>query len=344
MMEKKINPSQYLEKRLHQQTTAPEDVKAALEREILYRQEIEKELEQREEQQQLLFESMLDGYALHEIICNTDGHPIDYRFLFINTEFERLTGLRREQVLGKTVLEVLPETESYWIETFGRVALTGQPVRFENYSKGVDDKWFEVSAFSPTKGQFAVLFRDITERKNTEAALRESEEKYRQIVDTAEEGIWLLDKEGNTTFVNQKMAKMLKYSPEAMLGESLLDFMDEEGKLIAQQNLKRREEGISEQHDFKFRCRDGADLWAIVSTNPIIDDKGEYQGALGMITDITDRRRVQIDMERYARRLEIMRGIDRAILEARAPHLGCQRADKTTATVITNYSSQCFVV
>ena len=151
------------------------------------------------------------------------------------------------------------------------------------------------------------------------AALRLGEEKYHQIINTVEEGVWLLDNEGKTTFVNDKMAGMLKYSPEAMIGKSLFDFMDEEGKEIAAANLKRREQGNSEHHDFKFRCQDGSDLWTIVSTNPIFNENGEFQGAIGMMTDVTERRQVQIDLERYARRLEVMREIDRAILEARAP-------------------------
>ncbi len=73
------------------------------------------------------------GYALHEIICGDDGIPSDYRFLLVNPAFERIIGLKADMVIDRTVLEVLPGTEHYWIETYGKVALTGEPVSFQNY-------------------------------------------------------------------------------------------------------------------------------------------------------------------------------------------------------------------
>ncbi len=114
-----------------------------------------------------LFREMLDGFSLHEIICDRDGTPVDYRFLAVNPAFERMTGLKAEQVLGRTVLEVFPDTEPHWIETYGNVALTGEPVFFENVSRALD-KYFEVTAFRPAFGQFACIFSDISKRKRAE--------------------------------------------------------------------------------------------------------------------------------------------------------------------------------
>ncbi len=104
---------------------------------------------------------------------------MDYRFLSVNPAFEAMTGLRAEDVTGRTVLEVLPGTESRWIETYGRVALTGDPVVFEDYHQGLD-RHFYVTAFRPAPMQFACMFLDVTERKRTEESLRESEEHLRQ--------------------------------------------------------------------------------------------------------------------------------------------------------------------
>lgn len=114
-----------------------------------------------------LFSKMLSGFAVHEIILDDDGKPRDYRFLAVNPAFERITGLKTEEVLGRTVLELLPETEKYWIEIYGRVALTGEPIQFENYSSALK-RHFEVSAYSPAPGRFACVFMDITERKEAE--------------------------------------------------------------------------------------------------------------------------------------------------------------------------------
>ncbi len=95
---------------------------------------------------QMLFNEMLDGYALHEIIWDAKRNPVNYRFLSLNPAFECLTGLKAEDMVGKTALEVLPSTEHRWIETFGRVVLTDEPTYFENYSKELD-KHFEIKAF-----------------------------------------------------------------------------------------------------------------------------------------------------------------------------------------------------
>jgi PAS domain S-box-containing protein len=113
-----------------------------------------------------LFETMTEGFALHEIFTDEQGRPVDYRFLNVNPAFERLTRLKGSELIGKHVLEVLPDTEQYWIENFGRVALTGEPVHFENYSASLD-RWYEVFAYRPAPRQFAVVFTDISERKKT---------------------------------------------------------------------------------------------------------------------------------------------------------------------------------
>ncbi|MDZ4181849.1 MAG: PAS domain S-box protein, partial [Candidatus Cloacimonadaceae bacterium] len=111
-----------------------------------------------------LFNEMLDGLALHEIILDEDEQPIDYRFLAVNPAFERLTGLSAKDIIGKTCREVLPNTERYWIETYGKVALTGIPAKFENYSQDLD-KFFNVTSFRPAPMQFVSIFSDITETK-----------------------------------------------------------------------------------------------------------------------------------------------------------------------------------
>lgn len=123
------------------------------------------------ENYQVLFREMLNGFALHEIVCNDQGVPVDYRFLAVNPAFERMTGLTAQAVVGRTALEVLPKLEPYWIETFGRVALSGDPAFYENYSADLD-KHFEVMAFRPATNQFATILQDITERKHSEAKIR----------------------------------------------------------------------------------------------------------------------------------------------------------------------------
>jgi diguanylate cyclase (GGDEF)-like protein len=110
-----------------------------------------------------LFDNMLNAFALHEIICDANGNPVDYRFLSVNPAFERLTKLKPDAIVGKTVLDVLPKTEPYWIEIYGEVALGGEPRSFIQFSQEIN-RYFEVEAYCPEIGKFAVQFLDCTER------------------------------------------------------------------------------------------------------------------------------------------------------------------------------------
>lgn len=114
-----------------------------------------------------MFNTMTDGFTLHELIYDESGNPVDTRFIDVNPAFEKLTGLSRDLVVGNTALGVWYGQEPYGVDTYSKVALTGEPAHFENYSKELD-KYFDVTVYSPQKGQFATIFSDVTERKQSE--------------------------------------------------------------------------------------------------------------------------------------------------------------------------------
>lgn len=151
-----------------------------------------------------------------------------------------------------------------------------------------------------------VAMSDITERKRREAELGRTEERYRRIVQTAEEGIWTINEESLTDYVNPKMAEMMGYKVEEMLGRPLNDFMDEEGRAMLADILKRRRRGAVEQFEFKYVRKDGSKLWAFVSTNPITNSKGEYAGAMALLTDISARRAAEIAMRESEERYRLL--------------------------------------
>ncbi len=122
---------------------------------------------------QLLFNEMMAGIALHKIICDENGNPIDYLFLDVNPSFENLTGLEKDKIIGKTVREIMPNTEQYWIDIYGEVAITGKSIQFENYSVELG-KHFEVTAFMTKPEHFACIFHDISERKKVESEIQKS--------------------------------------------------------------------------------------------------------------------------------------------------------------------------
>ena len=140
-------------------------------RDTTERLKAEDALQQSNNKYRQLFDNMTTGFALHEMIYDNKGNPIDYRFLEINSAFEKLTGLKASLLIGKTVKDIIPETEQYWIDTYSTVAKTGKSISFQNYAAGLK-KWFESWVFSPAKNQFATIFSDITERKKAEEEIK----------------------------------------------------------------------------------------------------------------------------------------------------------------------------
>ena len=140
---------------------------------------------QGEEHFRLLFENNIAGSAIHELIYDQAGRPCDYRFLDVNPAFERLTGLRRRDIVGRTVREAMPRTEEAWIERYSEVVTTGVPAHFEDHSAALG-RWYEVTAFRLAKDRFAVVFHDITQRKAAEQERAAAEAALRLALGQAE--------------------------------------------------------------------------------------------------------------------------------------------------------------
>jgi PAS domain S-box-containing protein len=140
---------------------------------ITERVQARKVLQASEEKFKLLFNHMVSGSALGEVIFDKKGKPYDYRFLEVNPAFEELTGIKRHRIIGKTLLEMYNDTEPYWLESIAEVALSGNPVQIENYHQGLNRN-YSVSAFRPKAGQVAITFFDISERVRFEAALQKA--------------------------------------------------------------------------------------------------------------------------------------------------------------------------
>ncbi|NJO89565.1 MAG: PAS domain S-box protein [Chloroflexia bacterium] len=141
---------------------------------------VAKELaEKREKEYRALFTEMLDGFALHEVIYNDLDIPEDYRFVELNPAYERLTGLKKENIINKTILEVRPNIEKKWIENFGKVGKTGEPYWFEDYVKEFD-KYYTGLAYSPQQDYFAVIFSDVTDKKKAEKIVFENDKQLKE--------------------------------------------------------------------------------------------------------------------------------------------------------------------
>ncbi|MBD2199662.1 MULTISPECIES: PAS domain S-box protein [Calothrix] len=259
-------------------------------------------------QEKQAFRALADNAP--DIIARFDSH---FRHLYVNQAIEAETGLPVHQFIGKTNEELgMPAAQlAIWNQTLTKVFTTKQPEEIEfGFPSPNGVKYYQsrcVPEFDQngTVASVLTITRNITQQKQAEIALRQSEAKYRCIVETAIEGVWAVDAEGKTTLVNQQMASMLGYTIEEMQGKSLFEFMDAQGKAIALQYWQRRQQGIKEQHDFKFCDRNGCDVWAIVSGTPMFDENGEYIGGLAMITDITGRKQAEEKMCEQAALIDI---------------------------------------
>jgi PAS domain S-box-containing protein len=223
------------------------------------------------------------------------------RYVFVNDAAERAFRRTREELYGKTDSEIFPPATAAQFTANDRRALEGragvQVIEELEDEHGVLRHSlvakFPIPGADGRPALVGGMAIDVTERERAEAALRDSEETYRRIVETANEGIWLLDADARVTFVNGRMAELLGYRPEEMLGRAKGDFLFEQDRAWAREVFERRKAGVSEQVDVRFRRKDGREVWTIMSSRPVRAADGRFRGALDMFTDVTDRRRAE---------------------------------------------------
>lgn len=250
----------------------------------------------------------------------------DGAVVFWNRAMEKLTGVAAEDMLGKgdfayglpfygyatpllidyargavkrpdTRYAVAELTEDAVIAEVTVAALPGGPRHV----------WAKAVALRDGSGRIAggiEAIRDVTDRHLADMALRESEEKFRRIVETAGEGVWVLDASWRTTFVNRRLADMLGYAPGEMLGIAFDDFVSRESTQAARRQMDGLRRGAGEVQEIRLRRKDQGEIWTLVSTSPLYDATGEAQGALAMVTDITERKKTEEALANHRQRLE----------------------------------------
>ena len=295
-----------------------------------------------ETQYRTLFEEMLDGFAVHEIICDEAGKPVDYRYLSVNPAFERMTGLKAEDAVGRRVLELFPALEAYWIENFGRVALTGEPAYFENFVADLN-KHFEVTAFRPALGQFACLFQDITARKQAEQLLRESEARWTFALEGAGDGVWDWDLVTGKAFLSKRWKAMLGWA-EDEIGDSSEEWtkrVHPEDLPHAMAVVKEHLEGktASAVVEQRMLCKDGSWKWVLGRGIVVSRDKvGNPLRFVGTNTDITERKAAEAELEKYRQHLEEL--VKSRTVELITAKVAAETANRAKSVFLANMSHE----
>jgi PAS domain S-box-containing protein len=229
-----------------------------------------------------LFNRMLDAFALHEIVRDDAGRPIDYRFLAVNPAFEKLTGLHAADIIGRTASKVLPGLDPEWVTIYGQVVDTGKAADFERYSSELN-RHFWISAYRPMKDQFACIFSDITERKRAEV-------ERNRFFTMATDMMCIAGFDGTIRQVNPAWTVSLGWSPAELTSRPWLEFVHPEDREATVRASKQLADGRS-LLDFqnRYRCKDGSYRWLSWNSFPVVADNSIFS----VVRDITESRRNQ---------------------------------------------------
>jgi PAS domain S-box-containing protein len=269
-----------------------------------------------------LFENMTSAFAVHKMIYDEHGKPVDYLYLEINPAFEKLTGVPVNVLLGKTLKEIMPDTEEYWIEKFGEVASTGQPLTYTNFSRELG-RYYDTYAFCPELGTFAVVFNDVTEKIKAQEEVLKSQRRLQAFFNQSLDGFFFLmfdepllwadsiDKEQtllhifNTqrfTDANNSMLEQYNITREKFLQSTSRDFFAHD----PEQGLHLRRELFNNGHmhlETFERKTDSSPVWFEGDYACLYDDQKRITGFFGIQRDITERKKAEAEIQKLNQEL-----------------------------------------
>ena len=255
-----------------------------------------------EDRYRTLFNSMDEGYCIAEVFFDENNKPVDYLFLEVNPSFEALTGLHG--ALGKRMREFVPDLEKFWFETYGKVALTGESIRFISEAKPMN-RWFDVYAFrlgGAESRKVAILFTNITERKKAEEALRKSEERFRALFDWGPIAMYSCDSSGVIREYNQGAVKL--WGREPLPGDTDEQFRGSfktylpDGTFVphaqtAMTKILQNEAPAMHDVEVVVERPDGSRITLVVNVVPLKNDEGQVTGVIACFYDVTERSRLE---------------------------------------------------
>jgi PAS domain S-box-containing protein len=267
---------------------------------ITDRKKSEDLLRESEKELQWILKSMLNAFVIFESVFDDKGDFISYRFVYINDAYEKITGVKNHEVKGKTVHEVWPATEDEWVKRYGQVAVTGISQTFDMYHSPTG-KLYHCNAYRPwdTQDRFCVIFEDITERKRTEEALKESERTFRSYIENAPDGIFLADEMGNYRLVNDAACRITGFTREELMQKNLTELTYPDDITVTMEHFRKVVTSGEASGEGRFVTKSGEVRHWIVKAVKLNE-----KNFLGFAADITDRRATEEALRESEARLK----------------------------------------
>jgi PAS domain S-box-containing protein len=273
----------------------------AIVRDITNRKKAEQTLREAEQRYHALFDQAPIGILVVD--------PETVAFVEFNDVACKQLGYSREEFAGLTVAKIEAQETVDDVKSHAAQMVKEGGGEFETKHRTKDGEIRSVLVSTKTvelagKALLHCIFHDITEIRRVQDALMESETRYRQLVELAQEGVWVLDKEYDTTFVNRRMAQMMGYVESEMVGKSLFEFVDKKHVDQAKQVLGKYLQGVRGEFEYEFLRKDGSRVYTSIAASQVTDDQGHYLGTLALVADITLRKQMADKLEQYSKNLE----------------------------------------
>jgi len=269
------------------------------------RKRMEEKLRESEIRFRELFNGMGDGVAIYRPEYNGDAFTIQD----INQAGERISQVRREEVIGERVRDVFPGVEDLGLfQALQDVYRTGQPCRCPEarYQDNRISHWTENYVYKLPSGEIVAVYHDVTERRRMERELRESRQRYRNLVENQGEGIGIVDVEERFTFANPAAHRILGVPPGSLRGLKLHAFLDPEAEKVVAEQTRLRRAAETSTYELDVVRPEGKRRTLLVTASPRFSHEGQFSGSLAVFRDITERKRLEARLETYANQLEKM--------------------------------------
>ena len=264
------------------------------------------------EKYRLVLEHLPDGFAYHQLLTDSKKNPIGYKFLEVNPAFEKMTGLKKEQVIGKTITEILLQNPAFtfdWVGAYDQVVADGESTRLVHYLEATES-WYEITAYSDTSGYFATIFRDITENKHSQDILKENEESLFVTLHSIGDGVIATDLHRKITRMNPQAEKLTGWSFQEAAGQPLdkifriINAKTGKPAFNPVQHVLKTGEILKLANDTALISRDGNSYQIADSAAPIRDSEGKISGAVLVFSDVTEQYLAKKALEETTERLK----------------------------------------